>query len=595
MASETQVSLKVLSVSTGSTTAAYGLATNGSGPVYITGTNGIYSANTPTSNRIYPAGDVANPIPMYGIVSIPGVGQNYTYSFSGNTIFQFAPNGTSLATPTSIDVTTLASFTQLTINSVNYNSIYTSPSTSITAGSTSTSNNIFCVPIVVNNSNILVVTSTSVPYTVQSVFGTTANVPNTNQGTFLIPSPNPVIPYETSTEFTTDGRDIYALLQDSRILKITFPSQPATLTTATLNLLSAGPINTQVNMSGGTSAPTLATGLTYIGTGIAAINGNTGYLYAFDGYNGGINSYKILTISPLSVMTLDAASPSTAVSITSNGLGQFSGLPDVQYANAGNILAGYTYSGINYLLVGENAGPGSTYYTIDVLQLGAYNALSKIYNNVFSFQEFPLAMFTYNNTLYVLSYATYNSIHPMSNSYTVYQLGITIYTAPICFLKGTYIYTNKGYELIETLKKGDLVNTFKDNYVPIDTIVEEEMYHDAQKERNKGQLYKLDYPEYPQLLKELYITGAHSVLVGKLTDKQKNQIIQDYGKTFATDLFDRLPAYIDEKAKVHDVSGKYTIYHLALENENNFSNYGIYANGLLVESLSKNDCVNRLF
>jgi hypothetical protein len=25
---------------------------------------------------------------------------------------------------------------------------------------------------------------------------------------------------------------------------------------------------------------------------------------------------------------------------------------------------------------------------------------------------------------------------------------------PICFLEGTYIYTNYGYELIETLKKG---------------------------------------------------------------------------------------------------------------------------------------------
>jgi hypothetical protein len=162
-------------------------------------------------------------------------------------------------------------------------------------------------------------------------------------------------------------------------------------------------------------------------------------------------------------------------------------------------------------------------------------------------------------------------------------------------LKGTYIYTKEGYKQIENLKKGDLVNTFKDNYVAIDTIIEEEMYHDASKPRNKGQLFKLDYPEYPQLLKELYITGAHSILVGKLTEKQKEQILKDYGKVFATDLFDRLPAYIDEKAKVHEESGTYTIYHLALENENMYSNYGIFANGLLVESLSKNDCVNRTY
>jgi hypothetical protein len=175
----------------------------------------------------------------------------------------------------------------------------------------------------------------------------------------------------------------------------------------------------------------------------------------------------------------------------------------------------------------------------------------------------------------------------------VYQLQIGVADIPICFLKGTYIYTNEGYKMIETLKKGDFVNTFKDNYVRIDTIVEEELIHDAEKERNNRQLFKLSYPEYPQLLKDLYITGAHSILVGKLTEKQEKQIIKDYGKTFATDLFDRLPAYIDEKAKVHEESGTYTIYHLCLENENMYSNYGIFANGLLVESISKNDCVNR--
>lgn len=578
--SETQVSLKVLSVSTGSVAPAYGLATNGSGPVYITELGGIFNANSPDGSRIYPVPGQPD-IPMYGIVSIPGVGQNYTYSFSGNTMYQFAPNGTSLASPSSIDVTTLSTFTNLTITFANYSSIYTSNDT---PGPPTTSNNIFCVPIQIDTStNFLVVTSTSVPYTVQSVFGDTTTIPNTNQGSFPIGNPTPAVLYSKATEFTTDGRDIYALLQDSRILKITFPSQPATLESATLNLLSISPINSLRNTDG----PTVATGLTYIGTGIAAIPGNTGYLYAFDGYNGGINSYNILAINPLTNM---AATIGNALVPGSNiGIGA----ETVGYPNGGNRLAGYSYAGINYLFVGDNNG--SSYYSIDVLELGNFNTLSKIYNNAFSFQEFPLGMFTYNNTLYTLSYTIQNSIQNRTDSYTVYQLGISIYTAPICFLKGTYIYTNKGYELIENLKKGDLVNTFKDNYVPIDTIVEEEMYHDAQKERNKGQLYKLDHPEYPQLLKELYITGAHSLLVGKLTDKQKNQIIQDYGKTFATDLFDRLPAYLDEKAKVHDVSGKYTIYHLALENENIFSNYGIYANGLLVESLSKNDCVNRIY
>jgi hypothetical protein len=209
---------------------------------------------------------------------------------------------------------------------------------------------------------------------------------------------------------------------------------------------------------------------------------------------------------------------------------------------------------------------------------------------VYSFQETPINMGIAGDNLFALSTNSNFGV-----KYSVYQLQINAYAVPICFLKGTYIYTNQGYRLIETLKKGDFVNTFKDNYVPIDTIVEEEIVHDATKERNNGQLFKLSYPEYPQLLKDLYITGAHSILVGKLTDTQREKIIKDYGRTFATDLFDRLPAYIDEKAKVHEESGTYTIYHLCLENDNMYTNYGIFANGLLVESLSKNDCVNRIY
>jgi len=48
-----------------------------------------------------------------------------------------------------------------------------------------------------------------------------------------------------------------------------------------------------------------------------------------------------------------------------------------------------------------------------------------------------------------------------------------------------------------------------------------------------------------------------------------------------------LPACVDERASVYLKEGPYAIYHLALENDNYYHNYGIYANGLLVESCSK--------
>jgi hypothetical protein len=71
--------------------------------------------------------------------------------------------------------------------------------------------------------------------------------------------------------------------------------------------------------------------------------------------------------------------------------------------------------------------------------------------------------------------------------------------------------------------------------------------------------------------------------------------MEEYKDIYATDQFYRLPVYLDEDASVHPVSGTYTIYHLVLEHENIHMNYGIFANGLLVESLSKNDSLERIY
>jgi hypothetical protein len=59
------------------------------------------------------------------------------------------------------------------------------------------------------------------------------------------------------------------------------------------------------------------------------------------------------------------------------------------------------------------------------------------------------------------------------------------------------------------------------------------------------------------------------------------------GNIYITDKKYRLPACIDHRATVYETAGTYTIYHLALENDNYYFNYGIYANGLLVETCSQ--------
>jgi hypothetical protein len=54
-----------------------------------------------------------------------------------------------------------------------------------------------------------------------------------------------------------------------------------------------------------------------------------------------------------------------------------------------------------------------------------------------------------------------------------------------------------------------------------------------------------------------------------------------------TDKKYRLPACVDHRTSVYQTQGTFSIYHLALENNDYYMNYGIYANGLLVETCSK--------
>ena len=84
------------------------------------------------------------------------------------------------------------------------------------------------------------------------------------------------------------------------------------------------------------------------------------------------------------------------------------------------------------------------------------------------------------------------------------------------------------------------------------------------------------------------LTGCHSVLVDKFeSEEQREKVIKQTGATYVTDNKYRLPACLDKRAKVYKKEGLHVIYHVALENDDYYENYGIYANGLLVESCSK--------
>ena len=167
---------------------------------------------------------------------------------------------------------------------------------------------------------------------------------------------------------------------------------------------------------------------------------------------------------------------------------------------------------------------------------------------------------------------------------------VTLNTA--CFLKGTKILCwnaeteQEEYRLIESLRKGMKVKTIYHGYIAIEKIGKSTLYNAKKEKKNKDGLYKLEKEAYPELFEDLYMTGAHSRLVKELTSEQEKDVMDMLGDIYITDDFYRLPVAIDESAIPYNEQAGFEIWHFALENEHYYYNYGVYANGLLVETCS---------
>ena len=160
-----------------------------------------------------------------------------------------------------------------------------------------------------------------------------------------------------------------------------------------------------------------------------------------------------------------------------------------------------------------------------------------------------------------------------------------------CFMEGTQILCFKNnkevYRPIQELRKGDLVKTISNGYLPIYMIGTSEFKNPGHNARVPNRLYKYTSEKYPELFEDLYITGCHSILVPFLTDEEWDNTKELLGDIFITDNHFRLMACLDENSEPYCKAAYINIYHIALENTSYYMNYGVYANGLLVESCSK--------
>jgi len=154
-----------------------------------------------------------------------------------------------------------------------------------------------------------------------------------------------------------------------------------------------------------------------------------------------------------------------------------------------------------------------------------------------------------------------------------------------CFLENTRIlikqYGEEIYIPIQNLRKGDLIKTLHHGYIPIHSMGYAILDNDYLNTNITQKLYckKTEFDD-------LIITGGHSILVDVLNDDEiiKTNKYWDVPKMIDNKYL--LLACIDKNAEVYEKNGLMNIYHIALECEDIHRSFGIWANGILVETCS---------
>ena len=191
---------------------------------------------------------------------------------------------------------------------------------------------------------------------------------------------------------------------------------------------------------------------------------------------------------------------------------------------------------------------------------------------------------------------TIKAINIAGSSSTSNDFSKLMITIIPCFKDDTKILTKNGYVQIKDLRNGDLIETFGHGLKPITVIGKKLVIHLATPDRNPEQLYKYTSATHSSIFEDedLIITGRHAILVDDFaSDEQRDRVFHFYKRFLKTDNKYLLPSCIDETAEVYGHPGQYTVYNLALQNDDETINYGIYANGLLVETASEDYLKNR--
>jgi hypothetical protein len=194
----------------------------------------------------------------------------------------------------------------------------------------------------------------------------------------------------------------------------------------------------------------------------------------------------------------------------------------------------------------------------------------------------------YNGYLSYIFKSSYYGINRTSPYTGLVTFPLTLY----CFNKGTEILClENDVELlvpIESIKEGTMVKTYKHGYRKVTQLYKKELLNNNA--NWKSSMYKMDKKD--GMSNDLILTGGHSILVDELSEKEllfldNNKL--DLLKTSSIDDKKLLLAASSDLFKIVEDNNNYSVYNFLLENDgNNNARYGVWANGVLCETPSKN-------
>ena len=160
-----------------------------------------------------------------------------------------------------------------------------------------------------------------------------------------------------------------------------------------------------------------------------------------------------------------------------------------------------------------------------------------------------------------------------------------------CFNHGTKILSLinniEAWIPVENLNIGDLVMTYLHGPRPITHIFKGVMIN------NPGVWHTCMYKGQREGFEPLLVTGGHGLLVDYLTEEEQAKQQKFWGRNEVV-IDDKIVMIAPVSAEFTQITDRniYTYYHFVVENDgDNDRRYGVYANGFLTETPSKNQAV----